>query len=121
MRLVYCGLWVCLAACHPERREEWYTRPIYPPSRQVELLDAWPERRETIVLGTLTTGTDQDSLSFIMRRAMEAGADAVVLGHATRYEVTVPVGSGHPGSRLAAEPYAIPLEQVRAVLLRYPP
>jgi hypothetical protein len=121
MKTLYAGM-LLLAACAPQVREELYTGKAYPPTEEVDLLDAWPRDRDYEEIGTITADADPASLPVLMDRAMDLGADAVVLAPPEdRGAVTVPIGSDNAGSRLTAEPYAVSRKRVRARLLRYLP
>ncbi len=104
-----------LAACASSPRFAKYTDVTYPPTTEVEVLRTKPADRPYIELGELRLrikkSNEDDAILFLKAKAMEIGADAIViLGEQSRGAVVIPTGT------IAM---AAPIRYLVAVAIRY--
>jgi hypothetical protein len=111
---IIASLFLSLTACAPQIRFMRYTSSDYLPTTNVEVLQIKPPNRLFKELGVfsvrLNKRTEENAVLYLVERAREIGADAIVLGEVSAGAVALPAGS------LAV---TIPLRDLQALAIRY--
>jgi hypothetical protein len=117
--IILCSLFACGGL--PSVRETRYTSDIFEPTANIEVLQTWPRDRKYLEMAELEVAAGTKANDALRDKAMEMGADAIVVGPAHRHgQVQVPIG-GTISDGPAGSFRGVPLNRVRAVAIKYQP
>jgi len=119
--LILLGVIFALTACSlPQVREVRYISDTFEPTDKVEFLNTWPRERKYFAIGELEVSAGKHANNALLSKAREMGADAIVVGPAyERSQVYVPIES--PSNTTSSSYRGVPLNNVRAIAIKYEP
>jgi len=117
--IMLCSLLACSSL--PTVQEMRYTSDTFEPTVNVEVLQTWPRDRKYLEIAELEVAAGAKANNALRDKAMEMGADAIVVGPPHRHgQVQVPIG-GTISDGPAGSFRGVPLNSVRAVAIKYQP